>query len=124
MILSYVDEFPLNHNGPAIKCVCVGLRMEVVTTNLSSGYPEYSGRHTTEMNKPWRTFCRPGTNFAEHYECRGTRLIGSREQVKVHKVLMRALARSRYRHYESVKVAGVNCKKCDKQMNFIVRVSC
>jgi hypothetical protein len=25
----------------------------------------------------WRTFCRPGTNFIEHYECRGTSLIGA-----------------------------------------------
>ena len=29
------------------------------------------------MNEAWRTFCRHGTNFTEHYECRGTRLIGA-----------------------------------------------
>jgi hypothetical protein len=23
----------------------------------------------------WRAFCRPGTNFIEHYECRGTSFI-------------------------------------------------
>ena len=49
-----------------------------------------------------RGFCLPiaigtGTNFIKHYECRGTRLIGSRKQVKVYKVLLRALARSRYK---------------------------
>jgi hypothetical protein len=27
------------------------------------------------MNEAWRTFCRPGTQFIEHYECRGTSLI-------------------------------------------------
>ena len=31
--------------------------------------------HTAGMNKPWRTFCRPGTNFIEYYACRGTSLI-------------------------------------------------
>jgi hypothetical protein len=25
----------------------------------------------------WRTFCSHGTNFIEHYACRGTRLIGA-----------------------------------------------
>jgi len=29
------------------------------------------------MNEAWRTFCRHGTNFIEHYECRGTSLIGA-----------------------------------------------
>ena len=33
--------------------------------------------HTTVMNKPWRTFCRPDINFIEHYESRGTSLIGA-----------------------------------------------
>jgi hypothetical protein len=28
-----------------------------------------------QAGRVWRTFCRPGTNFIEHYECRGTSLI-------------------------------------------------
>jgi hypothetical protein len=43
----------MTHNGPAIWGGCV---------------PEHSG---------WRTFCRPGTNFIEFYECRVTSLIGA-----------------------------------------------
>jgi len=45
------------------------------------------------MNEAWRIFCRPGTKFCEHYECRGTRFIASRSQVKVYKILKEALAR-------------------------------
>src|SRR4030042_1097585 len=70
------------------------------------------------MNEAWRIFCRPGTKLVELYECRGTRFIANRLQVKVYKVLLKALARSRYRHYKSVLGVGVNCKKCDKQMTF------
>jgi hypothetical protein len=65
-------------------------------------------------SEAWHTFCRPGTSFIEFYKCRGTRFIASRSQVMVQRVLKEALARSRYRHYKSVLVAGVNCKKCDK----------
>ena len=39
------------------------------------------------MNEAWRTFCRPGTKLSELYECRGTSLMASMLQVKVHKVL-------------------------------------
>jgi bacterioferritin-associated ferredoxin len=74
------------------------------------------------MNEAWRIFCRPGTNLIEFYECRGTNFMASRLEIKVYKVLKEALARSRYRHYKSVMGAGANCKKCDKQMTFIVRV--
>jgi hypothetical protein len=31
-------------------------------------------RYTTGMNKPWRTFCRPGTEFYSVYVLRGTEL--------------------------------------------------
>ena len=30
------------------------------------------------MKEAWRIFCRPGTKFYEHYECRDTKLIASR----------------------------------------------
>jgi len=39
------------------------------------------------MNEAWRIFCRPGTKLTELYECRGTKLLAIREQVKVYKVL-------------------------------------
>jgi hypothetical protein len=29
------------------------------------------------MNEAWRTFCRHGTSFIEHYECRGISFIGA-----------------------------------------------
>jgi hypothetical protein len=56
------------------------------------------GRKSSEaaMNEAWHIFCRPGTNFIEHYVCRGTKLIGDKLKVKVHKVKVEALARSRY----------------------------
>ena len=74
------------------------------------------------MNEAWRIFCRPGTKLVELYECRGTSFISSMSKVKVYKVLLRALVRSRYRNYKFVLGVGVKCKKCDKQMPFIVRV--
>jgi hypothetical protein len=40
--------------------------------------PEYSG---------WRTFCRPGTNFIEHYECRDTSMIGAANLSPVTKLM-------------------------------------
>ena len=49
------------------------------------------------MNKPWRTFCRPGTNFAEHYECRGTSLIGAANLSPVTKLIAGTCAVSRYK---------------------------
>ena len=48
--------------------------------------------------------------------------MASRLQVKVYKVLKEVLARLQYWHYKSVLGVGNKCKKCDKQMTFIVRV--
>ena len=93
--------------------------MEVVTTNVSLEQVPAHNRNEQTMAH----FLPSGYRLSELHECRVTRLIGNREQVKVHKALLRALARSRYPHYKSVKGTGVNCKKCDKQMHFIVRVS-
>jgi len=63
--------------------------------------------------------CHPGTNYIEHYECRGapraseasdggTRMIVSRWQVKVYEVLLRAVARSWY-------MALQNCHGCSSK---------
>jgi hypothetical protein len=40
-------------------------------------------------------FCRPGTIFIEHYECRGTRLISGEKLSRLQKVGRRALAQCR-----------------------------
>ena len=105
-------------NGPAIKGVSVAERVK------AGAFLCHRGRVLVPagMNEAWRIFCRPGTKFVGLYECRGTNFIASRLQVTVQKVLKEVLARSRYRHYKSVLGAGINCKKCDKQMTFIVRV--
>ena len=62
---------------------------EVVLPDEASGHrsrypPEAGPVSCPGARRVWRTFCRPGTKFCGHYECRGTRLIGGREQVKVH----------------------------------------
>jgi len=67
-------------------------------------------------------FLPSGYKFCEFYECRGTRLIGSRLKVKVHKVLLRLLVRSGYINIRVTIYKAENRKKCDKQMYFIVRV--
>jgi len=59
-------------DGPAIKLVGVAERMEVVTTNLSSGQ---SPGHTTGMSEAWSVFLQSRYKFCGLYECRGTNLI-------------------------------------------------
>ena len=64
------------------------------------------------MNEAWRTFCRHGTNFIEHYECRGTRLIGAANLSPVTKLVAGTGAVSRYklsRSQKFVKVQEFNC---------------
>src|SRR4030043_380415 len=60
----------------------------------------------------WRTFCRPGTNFIEHYACRGTSLIGAANLSPVTKLVAGTGAVSRYnlsRSQKLVKVQDFNC---------------
>jgi hypothetical protein len=40
-------------------------------------------KYTAIMNKPWRTFCRHGTNFIECWRDRGKRLIDGRNIIPV-----------------------------------------
>jgi hypothetical protein len=64
------------------------------------------------MNEAWRTFCRPGTSFIEHYESRGTRLIGAANLSPVTKLVAGTGAVSRYnlsRSQKFVKVQDLNC---------------
>ena len=62
----------------------------------------------------WRTFCCPGANFIEHYECRGTSLIGAANLSPVTKLVAGAGAVSRYnlsRSQKAVMVQNYNCKQ-------------
>jgi len=76
------------YNGPAIWGGCV---------------PEYSG---------WRTFCRPGTNFIEHYECRGTSMIGAMNLSPYTKLMVGTGAVSRYKLSRSLKFITVQDLNC------------
>jgi len=61
------------HNGPAIWGGCVTRRKH----RAGSWYPALAGPESCHgARRVWRTFCRPVTNFVEHYACRDTSLIG------------------------------------------------
>jgi len=80
---------------------------------VGSWYPEYSGPENCHgARRVWRTFCRPGTKFFEHYECRGTILIGAANLSPVTKFLAGTGAVSRYnveRSQKFIKVQDFNC---------------
>jgi hypothetical protein len=64
------------------------------------------------MNEAWRTFCRHGTNFIEHYACRGTSLIGASKLSRYRIFIGSTGAVSRYklsRNQKSVTVQDLNC---------------
>ena len=67
----------------------------------------FSLKTVTVARRVWRTFCRHGTNFIEHYACRGTSLIGAVNLSPVTKLVAGTGAVSRYklsRSQKSVKV--------------------
>ncbi len=55
----------------------------------------------------WRTFCRPGTSFIEHYACRGTSMIGATSLSPVTKLVAGTGAVSRYKVTRSQKTVKV-----------------
>ena len=61
----------MTHNGPA-----VGFSKRYPTQAPPRICPGRPG-NCHGARRVWRTFCRPGTNFIEHYACRGTSLIGA-----------------------------------------------
>jgi len=65
----------LTPNGPAIKCRLCWFGHGGCEQKCLIGVKSW---YTAVMNKPWRGFCRPGTRFCGHYECRGTRVVASR----------------------------------------------
>jgi hypothetical protein len=72
----------------------------------------FSQKTVTVARRVWRTFCRPGTSFIEHYACRGTSLIGARKLSRYRIFVRGTGAVSRYklsRSQKSVTVQNFNC---------------
>jgi hypothetical protein len=96
-------------NGPAIWGGCVTRRKH----RAESWYPAPAGPEICHgARRVWRTFCRPDTNFIEHYECRGTSLIGAANLSPITKMVAGTGAVSQYklsRSQEFVKVQDFNC---------------
>jgi len=66
----------------------------------------------SQAGRVWRTFCRPGTKFYEHYACRGTSLIGAEKLSRYRMFVAGTCAVSRYklsRSQKFVKVQDFNC---------------
>ena len=99
----------INNNGPAIWGGCVTRR----SIRQQSWYPAPAGPQSCHgARRVWRTFCRHGTNFYEHYACRGTSLIGAANLSPVTKLVAGTGAVSRYklsRSQKFVKVQKFNC---------------
>jgi hypothetical protein len=70
--MSRADTLTITANGPAIWGGCVTRRKHRV------GSWHFSQIAVTVQGGYGACFCRPGTNFIEHYVCRGTSLIGAR----------------------------------------------
>jgi len=117
----------MNANGPAIWGGCVTRRKH----RAGYWYPEYSGPESCHgARRVWRTFCRPDTNFIEHYACRGTSLIGAENLSPVTKLVAGTGAVSRYklsRSQKFVKVQDLNCGQmsvsgCNGYYKFVLGV--
>ena len=82
-------------------------------TKAPGTVPYFFSRETSHgARRVWRTFCRPGTKFIEHYECRGTSLIGAANLSPVTNLVAGTGAVSRYklsRSQKSVIVQDLNC---------------
>ena len=91
--------------------------------------PDRAESEVTGARRVWRTFCRPGTNFIEHYACRGTSLIGAANLSPVTNLVAGTGAVSRYklsRSQKSVKVQDFNCGQmrvsgCNNHYKFVLR---
>jgi len=107
---------------------------EVVLPDASirqlSWYPASAGpRNCPGARRVWRTFCRPGTNFIEHYACRGTSLIGAGKLSRYRMIVRSTCAVSRYklsRSQKSVTVQDFNCGQmsvsgCNRNYKFVLR---
>ena len=106
---SFQGLFYVAANGPAIWGGCVTRR----SIRAESWYPAPAGPESCHgARRVWRTFCRPSTNFIEHYECRGTSLIGAAKLSRYKIFIGGTGAVSRYklsRSQKSVTVQDLNC---------------
>ncbi len=94
----------LNANGPAIWGGCVTRRR----SRAGSWYPTPAGPPSCHgARRVWRTFCRPGTNFIEHYACRGTSFIGAGKLLRYRILIGGTGAVSRYNLSRSQKLVTV-----------------
>jgi hypothetical protein len=96
---------------------------EVVLPDAASGQspgtpPQAGPQSCHGARRVWRTFCRPGTNFIEHYECRGTSLIGAGKLSPCRIFVRSTSAVSRYNLSRSQKTVTVQDLYCGQ-----VRVS-
>jgi hypothetical protein len=114
----------LTPNGPAIWGGCVTRRKH----RAGSWYPAPAGPESCHgARRVWRTFCRPGTEFCEHYACRGTSLIGAANLSPVTELVAGTGAVSRYilsRSQKSVTVQDFNCVQmrvsgCNNHYKFV-----
>ena len=111
-----------NSNGPAIKGGCVTRRKH----RAGSWY--FSQKTVTVQGGYGTCFCRHGTNFIEHYACRGTSLIGAANLSPVTKLVAGTGAVSRYklsRSQKFVKVQDFNCGQmrvsgCNDHYEFVL----
>jgi len=112
-------------NGPAIWGGCVTRRKH----RVESWYPEYSGPESCHgARRVWRTFCHPGTKFVDHYECRGTSLIGATNLSQIKNLVAGTGAVSRYKVERSQKfitVQDFNCGQmrvsgCNNHYKFVL----
>jgi hypothetical protein len=109
----------LAYNGPA---VCFS-RRKPTTAPGKILVPRVSGAKNLSLCKEAMAHFLPsGYKFCELYECRGTMLIGSRLLVKTYEVLLRTLALSRYKLLLIRLGCRSKSKKCDKPINYTVRV--
>ncbi len=97
-------QYRLNANGPAVGLVSVTRR----SIRAESRYPAPAGTESCPgARRVWRTFCRPVTNFVEHYACRGTILIGAANLSPVTNLVGSTGAVSRYKVDRSQKTVKV-----------------
>jgi hypothetical protein len=81
----------MNANGPAIWGGCVTRR----SIRAESRY--FSREVVTVQGGYGMSFCRHGTNFFEHYACRGTSFIGAAKLSPVTKLVAGTGAVSQYK---------------------------
>jgi len=103
---------PMPYNGPAIWGGCVTRRKH----RAGSWY--FSQKAVTMQGGYGTCFCRHGTNFNEHYACRGTSLIGAGKLSRYGILIGGTGAVSRYKFDRSQKTVTVHVFYCGQ-----VRVS-